>query len=181
MMTAAKPGTEGHTLQPSDDLELISLLQKARRGNLQAMERILVILSVVIRQMVAKARVHPNDVEDVLQEAVLTVIRVVRRRTYHDKDFPKYVLVCLYKCIRNPRPPLVMSFNHHNPQYEEHHHPLEIGELVRSLPDQQRQVVEAYFYRDQTITDIAARTHKDPATVKKALYESVQYFRSQTR
>jgi DNA-directed RNA polymerase specialized sigma24 family protein len=51
--------------------------------------------------------------------------------------------------------------------------------MVNQLPQSQRVLVEAYFWKDQTISEIATRNGRDVNFVRKELRETLQTLATQ--
>lgn len=171
MKQRKRPMVANTPLELRKEIGLLASLYRARRGDTNAVQEVIDYFTPEVIAMIHGHNIHPNDHHDVAQEAVIAIMDCIQSR---QRKFVHYVRVVLHRRIigyyrgaENHKPLDV------EPLQEQDCERQDVDDMLSTLPREQRQLVEAYFWKDQTITEIAARQRQHPSTVKKNLEESL--------
>lgn len=158
-----------------------TLMVQAQRGSQQSYERLLRALLPVIRAQVSKQIYDKGNVEDVIQDVLLTLHRV--RHTYdsHYPFMPWLQAIIRARCIdalrrQGYRRYEVMDDDceasttvESQPMPDEH----QLGYYLQQLPARQREMVEFVHLNEKSLAEAASHHQLSLSAVKSLLHRAL--------
>lgn len=153
-----------------DEVELVCQIYQARQGDSDSLLAIFNLFRPELVMMVN--RLPLSEREDMLQEAFIRIQYCVHHYAPSQGPFAHYVRSSLSRFTRSypafHYQPL-SSINGHEAANHQQFEAIEVQDLLLSLPQEDRQLIEAYVHKERTIKEIAAITRKTSKQVSNHL------------
>ena len=161
-----------------------TLLEAARGGDAQALDRLLVACRPNLRRYAMRHCAQPSDVEDAVQEASIILYRRLPGLRSLGAFTGWLMTIVRRECGRLSQKmfhlevPLDEAAERHYLQTQtDREMRMDIVMAIQSLPDLYRNVIVLRDFEELTVEEIAARLNMVPATVKTRIHRGRQLIR----
>jgi RNA polymerase sigma-70 factor (ECF subfamily) len=157
------------------------LIDAAKRGDRVAFDRLIAQHETQLRGFVAR-RINPNVVDDIVQDIWIASWDSIRSFAGRSRFKAWLYQIAVHKCADYQRARWIPTLPIHEPTVESmlpntsfeanSNNRHDVSQALILLPDQQREVLELYYWADLTLAEIATALDRNLNTVKYHFYKA---------
>jgi len=187
---SAKPGSTAEKQASAHDLDWSILMARAQTGDGEAYRRLLAEIAPYLRSLAVRHHRDPSDVEDTVQDVLLTVHAI--RHTYDpDRPFGPWLVAIANRRIvdrlrrqgRIRSREIALDLEHETFAAPQANSPEEawnkrvLWDAVESLPPGQRQAIQLLKLQEMSLKEAAVATGMSIASLKVATHRALKSLR----
>jgi RNA polymerase sigma factor (sigma-70 family) len=182
-----------HTPVDADEAGLAALMAAAQGGDQAAYRRVLHLSVPLIQRAARRAGVPPSGVDDVVQEVLIAVHRMLATfdpsRSYEawlsaiaKRRSIDFLRSSGRRASREVHEPI--AYENHAADIdvaageEQRHENIRLGEAVATLPEGQREAVQVLAYAERSLEEGAALTGRSKTALKVNLHRAIRSLRT---